>query len=243
MKRHYAMLVLATVIALGMTSAGTGGTEGVGVAAAEAAPKKCKKGTALFGTGKKARCVKRCPAGRTKKKGRNGVRCVKRPANKQPAPVRAPTPAPAPAPAPVPAPATPAPAQPAPPPDTNALWRSLVVGSSMQTFTYNATTGGSTKTVYNFCADGASFTYYYEFVGSVTNEAKNREGTYTLERTEAGVDGHGQFVDGLIAYQSNIEEQPSGQVVVRVYPGSSRAYIAGAGGATEYQRSAGAAGC
>ena len=125
-----------------------------------------------------------------------------------------------------------------PPADPAATWRSLVAGASFTYSTYNATSGGSSKTVFNFCADGSSFTYYYEFVGSVYNEAKNRNGTYTLSKAVAGSDGAGQYVDGLIDYQSNIEEQPSGQAVVRVYPGNaSLAYINSGDGATEFSRS------
>ena len=124
-----------------------------------------------------------------------------------------------------------------PPGDPAATWRSLVAGASFTHATYNATSGGSSKTVFNFCADGGSFTYYYEFVGSVYNEAKNRNGTYTLSKAVAGSDGAGQYVDGLIDYQSNIEEQPSGQAVVRVYPGNpSLAYINSGDGATEFGR-------
>jgi len=122
--------------------------------------------------------------------------------------------------------------------DPSATWRSLVSGASFTYSTYNATSGGSSKTVFNFCADGGSFTYYYELVGSVYNEAKNRNGTYTLSKAEAGTDGAGQYVDGLIDYQSNIEEQPSGQAVVRVYPGDpGKAYINSGDGATEFGRS------
>ena len=124
-----------------------------------------------------------------------------------------------------------------PPADPAATWRSLVAGASFTYSTYNATSGGSSKTVFNFCADGGSFTYYYEFVGSVYNEMKNRNGTYTLNKAVAGSDGSGQFVDGLIDYQSNIEERPSGQAVVRVYPGNpSLAYINSGDGATEFGR-------
>ena len=121
--------------------------------------------------------------------------------------------------------------------DPAATWRSMVSGASFTYSTYNATSGGSSKTVFNFCGDGASFTYYYEFVGSVYNEAKSRNGTYTLSKAEAGADGAGQFVDGLIDYQSNIEEKPSGQAVVRVYPGNpSLGYINSGDGATEFSR-------
>ena len=124
-----------------------------------------------------------------------------------------------------------------PPGDPAATWRSLVAGASFTHSTYNATSGGSSKTVFNFCADGGSFTYYYEFVGSVYNEAKNRNGTYTLSKAVAGSDGAGPYVDGLIDYQSNIEEQPSGQAVVRVYPGNaSLAYINSGDGATQVAR-------
>ena len=121
--------------------------------------------------------------------------------------------------------------------DPAATWRSMVSGASFTYSTYNATSGGSSKTVFNFCGDGASFTYYYEFVGSVYNEAKNRNGTYTLNRAEAGTDASGRFVDGLIDYQSNIEERPSGQAVVRVFPDNpGRAFINSGDGPAEFSR-------
>ena len=180
-------------------------------------------GSTATAAAKKKKCKKGYERKRVKRNGKRVVRCVKKKR-------RAQTPA-------NPGAGTPggggtAVADPA------ATWRSLVAGASFTYSTYNATSGGSSKTVFNFCADGGSFTYYYEFVGSVYNEAKNRNGTYTLSKAVAGSDGAGQFVDGLIDYQSNIEEKPSGQAVVRVYPGNpSLSYINSGDGATEFSRS------
>src|SRR5688572_18356052 len=156
---------------------------------------------------KKKKCKKGYERKRVRRNGKRVVRCVKKKRRAQ----RPATPG---------AGTAPAVADPA------ATWRSLVAGASFTASTFNATSGGSSKTVFNFCADGGSFTYYYEFVGSVYNEMKHRNGTYTLNKAVAGSDGSGQYVDGLIDYQSNIEEQPNGQAVVRVYPANpSLAYV------------------
>lgn len=187
--------------------------------AAPTAVATADSGSTATAAAKKKKCKKGYERKRVRRNGKRVVRCVKKKRRAQ-------------TPANPGAGGGPAIADPA------ATWRSLVSGASFTNSTYNATSGASSKTVYNFCADGGSFTYYYEFVGTVYNEMKNRNGTYTLSKAEAGADGAGQFVDGLIDYQSNIEEQPSGQAVVRVYPGNpSLGYMNSGGGVTEFTRS------
>lgn len=181
--------------------------------AAPTAVASADSGSTATAAAKKKKCKKGYERKRVRRNGKRVVRCVKK---KRRAPGQSGTAIAGPA----------------------ATWRGMVSGASFTASTYNATSGGSSKTVFNFCADGGSFTTYDEFVVSVYNEAKNRNGTYTLNRAEAGADGAGQFVDGLIDYQSNIEERPSGQAVVRVYPGNpSLGYINSGDGATEFSRS------
>ena len=250
---HGRVLKLVAVAAAAgalMLPAGTGSAAPALVPAA----KNCKKGQALLVSGKKQRCVRRCPKTHVRKKVRRRVMCVKRkpPATQTPGTTTPGTTTPG---TTTPGGTTTPPADPGytPPADPVAEFTRLMAGSYLY-YLYHSTpssTGASTyrEDKVRICADG-TWTRHREDAGvSGTIYPSDAQGTWKVNRAAFA---RQQLQDGSFVFRGEAEvaltstdpEDPATAIMNIAdrdpdFTDATAFYI----GNNEHQRTAGGAGC
>lgn len=97
----------------------------------------------------------------------------------------------------------------------------------------NQTSSGSER--YNFCSDG-TFSYHGESFTQSSSSVTDAQGTWKI--ASAAFNSQGTAAEGKVPYTSNNSDFPAGEATVTLV-GNNQAYI----GETEFQRTAGGAGC
>ena len=247
--RRFAVVVaaLSLIVAAGPASPVSGSAPGTEAAAA----KKCKKGQALLGSGRKARCVRRCPKTHVRKRVRGKLVCRKRAAAPAPQAPGGTTPGTAPDPGGTPT----QPGDPGytPPADPVAEFTRLMAGSYLY-YLYHSTpssTGASTyrEDKVRICSDG-TWTRHREDAGvSGTIYPSDDQGTWKVTKAafarQQAQDGSFVFRgEAEVALTSTNSEDPATAImnIADRDPDLTDAtvfYI----GTNEHQRTAGGAGC
>ena len=240
------LALLASALCLLLVAAGTGSAApSASPGAASAAVKKCKRGLALLGSGRRARCVRRCPKTHVRKRVRRRLVCVKR---KTTPPPDTTTP---------PAGTTPGttPADPGytPPADPVAEFTRLMASSYLY-YLYQSqpsSTGASTyrEDKVRICADG-TWTRHREDAGvSGTVYPSDAQGTWKVNKAafarQQAADGSFIFRgEAEVALTSTDPEDPATAIMNIAdrdpdFSDATAFYI----GANEHVRTPGGAGC
>ena len=216
---------------------------------ADAAAKKCKRGQALLGTGRKARCVRRCPKTHVKKRVRGKLVCRKKPA--APAP-KTPGTTPGDGGGTTTPPAGGDPGY-TPPADPVAEFTRLMAGSYLYYLYHSqpSSTGASTyrEDKVRICSNG-TWTRHREDAGvSGTIYPSDDQGTWKVNKAAFG---RMQAPDGSFVYRGEAEvaltstnsEDPATAIMNIAdrdpdFTDATAFYI----GENEHQRTAGGAGC
>lgn len=227
------------------------GAPAAGTDGASAAAKNCKRGQAVLGTGRKTRCVRRCPKTHVRKRVRGKLVCRKRPAAPAPQAPGGTTPGTT----PEPGGTTTPPADPGytPPADPIAEFTRLMAGSYLY-YLYHSTpssTGASTyrEDKLRICSDG-TWTRHREDSGvSGTIYPSDDQGTWKVTKAafarQQAQDGTFVFRgEAEVALTSTNSEDPATAIMNIAdrdpdFTDATAFYI----GTNEHQRTAGAAGC
>lgn len=119
--------------------------------------------------------------------------------------------------------------------DPAAQFRAALAGARLERVYSSSNLSSSGSERYNLCSDG-SFSYHGESSTNYTFSTTDAQGTWQV--VSAQFNAQGTAAQGVISYTSNNSSFPAGQAEITLV-GANQAYL----GQTEFQRTAGGAGC